>query len=225
MTFWLTLYARLKEQKGVDPVHFNQMLAVFNDVADRVTRCFAGEAWLRRRFHARSYVQVRLLATDDASVSVEHLKTKGYGGGTDGPREIRCVLRIPTSWLAERGDGLLGLRLFQAVLHALHAVGDRYGIGTPAAVGPGSDRGNPEVWDPFRPPPPLPSYADINAHLERLAASLHPEQLLLAVQGPTSSTVAGQCRSVSEALGAVVDQHTLTAPNVKATAWIIQTRS
>jgi hypothetical protein len=226
MTFWLDLSAPLRAPAGVDPFLYEQMIAVSNKVADRVTRCFAGPAWLKRRFHARSYVRLHLLLTDDASVSVEHLKTKSWIPGGGGPLEIRCGLRIPTAWLAERGDGLLGLRLFQAVLHALHAVGDHHDIGgAPAPVGPGADRSTPEVWDPFHPPPPPPTYADINTHLERLTATLHPDQLLLAAKEPMSSTVAKQCQDACEALGAVIDQQTLTAPDAKATAWIIQTRS
>ncbi|MEV6599879.1 hypothetical protein AB0M36_23935 [Actinoplanes sp. NPDC051346] len=224
MTFWLDPYTRFKSLTGVDPVLYERMRSVSTEVAERVTRCFAGSAWLRRRFPARSYVNMRLLPGSDATVGVELLKTKG-GGGPNGPKAIRCDLRIPASWLAEPGDGLLGLRLFQAMLHALHAIGEHYVIGMPAAVGPGADRGDPEVWDPFDPPPPPLSYADINAHLERLAASLSPNHLLLAVKEPTSAAVVRQCREVSEALGTVVDQHTLSAPNAKATAWTIQTPS
>jgi hypothetical protein len=225
MTDWLDLSARLTVPTGIDPARYLRIHAVEHHVADRITRCFAGAAWLSRRFPARSSVRVDLLTHDDASVGVEHLKPKSWGGGHGGPKQIRCRLRIPASWPAQPGDALLGLRMFQGVLHALHLIGERYGIGTPAAIGPRGGHGDPELWNPFRPPPPPPSYADINAHLERLAASLQPEQLLLAVQGPTSSTVARQCRNVRAALGAEVDQHILTAPDAKATAWTIQTPS
>jgi hypothetical protein len=223
MNDWLTLYARLTVPTGLDPVRYGRIHAVEHGVADRIIRGFAGPAWLHRRFPARSSVRLDLLTHDDVSVGVEHLKPKGWGGGHGGPKQVRCRLRIPAFWLAEPGDALLGLRLFQGVLQALHLIGERYGIGAPAAVGPGADHGDPDLRDPFHPPPPQPSYAGINAHLERLAASLGPDHLLLAVRGPTSSIVAGPCRRVREALGAVVEQHTLTEPQVKATAWIIQT--
>jgi hypothetical protein len=36
-----------------------------------------------------------------------------------GPKELPCGLRIPSVWFADRSDGLLGLRDFRAVLHAL----------------------------------------------------------------------------------------------------------
>jgi hypothetical protein len=237
MAFWLDLSAPPVETRhgsmtaftypaptGVDSLLYMNLVGVSNQVADRVTRCFAGSAWLRRRFPARSYVQVHLLPRNDASVDVEYLRTHSWSEDGAGPQEIQCGLRIPMAWLAEPGAALLGLRVFQAVLHALHAIGNHYGIGTPTAIGPNADRGNPEVSDPFSPPPPAPSYTDINAHLERLTASLKPEQLLLAVKEPTSSTIAGQCRNVSEALGSIIEQHTLTTPNAKATAWLIQTR-
>ncbi|MEU8664173.1 hypothetical protein, partial [Actinoplanes philippinensis] len=133
-----------------------------------------------------------------------------------GPKTIRCDLRIPADWLAEPGDGLLGLRLFQAMLYALRAIGDHYDIGGPAAAGPG---GGAAAWDPFGPPPPPPSYADVNAHLEHLATSLRPDQLLLVVKEPTTATVARRCRDVRQALGTVVGEHTL---HRKATAWTIQ---
>ncbi|UQU66840.1 hypothetical protein COUCH_11465 [Couchioplanes caeruleus] len=226
MTFWLDPYTRFKSLTGVDPVLYERMRFVSTEVTERVTRCFAGQAWLRRRFPARSYVNMRLLPHGDATVGVELVKTETRGGGgPSGPKTIRCDLRIPTSWLAEPGDGLLSLRLFQAMLHALHVIGEHYDIGTPAVVGSGGNRGDSEVWDPFGPPPPPPSYAHINAHLERLAASLSPDQLLLVVKEPTSATIARQCHNVRQALGAVVDQHTLTAPDAKATAWTIQTPS
>ncbi|HEX8344957.1 MAG TPA: hypothetical protein VF657_09460, partial [Actinoplanes sp.] len=158
-----------KAPAGVDPVLFRQMFTASHMVADRVTRCFAGSAWLRRRFPAGSFLQVYLLTTDDASVGVEILTTESGPDRDNGPQGIHCNVRIPMSWLAERADALLGLRLFQVVLHVLHVIGEHYGIGMPAAIGPGADRGDPKVWDPFGPPPALPSYADINAHLERLA--------------------------------------------------------
>jgi hypothetical protein len=224
MTFWLDPYTRFKSLTGVDPVLYERMSSISTEVAERVTRCFAGQAWLRRRFPARSYVNLRLLPHSDTTVGVELVKIR-RGGGPSGPKTIRCDLRIPTSWLAEPGDGLLGLRLFQAMLHALNVIGEHYDIGTPAAVGPGRHRGDPEVRDPFGPPPPPPSYAHIDAHLKRLAASLSPDQVLLVVKEPTSAAIARQCRNVRQALGIVVDQHTLTAPHAKATAWTIQTPS
>ncbi|WP_433796201.1 hypothetical protein [Actinoplanes sp. CA-252034] len=221
MTFWLDPYTRFKSLTGVDPVLYERMSSVSTEVAERVTRCFAGQAWLRRRFPAHSHVNMRLLPQSDTAAGVELVKTRRGAG----PKTIRCDLRIPISWLAEPGDGLLSLRLFQAMLHALHVIGERYDIGAPAAVGPGGHRGDPGVRDPFGPPPPPPSYADINAHLTRLATSLGPDQLVLAVKEPTSATVARQCRNVRQALGTVVDQHTLIAPHAKATAWTIQTPS
>jgi hypothetical protein len=222
MTDWFHLSAPPKAPTGVDPVLRWRLIGAANRVADRVTRCYAGSAWLKRRFPSRSSVHVHLLPTGNAPVSVQRLNIFRWGDN-DGPIEIGCGLRIPMPWLTDPGDALLGLRLFQAVLHALHAVGDHYDIGRLAAIGPNADHDKPEVFDPFRPRPAPHSYADLNARLNRLAAALGPEQLLLAVKEPMSSTVAGRCRDVREALGTVVDQHTLTAPNVKATAWIIQT--
>jgi hypothetical protein len=217
----MSVYA-FEAPEGVDPDSYWHMLDVGSRVTDRVTRCFAGSAWLRRRFPARSYVQLFASTTDDASVSVEYFRTESGPDGDDGPQGIYCGLQIPTSWMATAGDGLLGLRMFQAVLHALHAIGKRYDIGMPAAARPRADR---EMWDPFGPPPPQPSYADINGHLQRLAASLRRDQLLLTVKEPASATTARQCRTVCEALGTVVDQHTLTTPDAKAAAWTIQTPS
>jgi hypothetical protein len=222
---WLFLHASHKAWKRVDPALFGRMVALGNVVGDRVTLGFAGSAWLKRRFHPRSTLQVHLLPTDEATSGVEVMKAKTWGEGPGGPKQLRCGLRIPTSWLVDAGDGLAGLRLFRAMLDALHTVGDHYGIGAPAAVTPRSVPGDYEVWDPFRPPPPESSYADINTHLDRLVDSLRPDQVLLAIKEPTSPAVAGQVRAVSEALGTVVDQQTLTTPDVKATAWIIQTRS
>jgi hypothetical protein len=223
MSFWIALSAPFAAPAGVDPHRYQRVAtAVASHVADRVTLCYAGSAWLKRRFPARSYVQVHLLAHNDASVSVHYLKTKSWGD-PDGPQEIQCGLRIPTSWFAEAGDGLAGLRLFQATLHAVNAVGDHYDIGRPAAAAAKPGRGDLSLWDPFRPLEPGPSaYADIDAHLERLAASINPDQLLLAVKEPTSPTVTRQCRSMGAALGAIADQHALTSPKAEATAWTIQ---
>jgi hypothetical protein len=224
VSFWITLtLKRFKPPPGIDPDPQGRAIDVVSHVQDRIAPCFAGAAWLKRRFPARSYLNILLLPqNDDASVSVEYLKTKGWGMGNGGPREIRCGLRIPAVWFTEAGHGLVGLRLFQAVLHALNVVGDHYGIGRPAARIPKPDP-DFELWDPFGPPPPrgLP-YAEINAHLERLTVSIGPDQLVLAVKEPASSTITDQCRNVHEALGLIVERHTLTAPDAKATAWIIQ---
>jgi hypothetical protein len=220
----LMLYSD-KPPPGVDPGRYHHMISVGADVARRVTRCFAGASWLRRAFPARSFVQLHMLTSNDASITVEYLLMESESDSATAPRGIHCGLRIPTSWIMEPGDALLGLRLFQAVLQALQAIGEHHNIGMPAAIGPDADRGNPPVWDPFRPPLGLPPYAEIKAGLERRAASLHPDQLLLIVKQPVSSTVYGQCQDVGEALGAVVDQYTLTAPRIKVTAWIIQKSS
>jgi hypothetical protein len=229
MSFWLDLsHFSFEVPEGLDAQECSRRASIFaTEVVDRVTRCFAGSAWLRQRFPARSYVQVRLQAHDKAAVSVEHLTIVNFPEeGATGPQEISCDLRVPTAWFTDPGHGLIGLRFFQAVLYAFHTIGERYDIGIPAAIGPTSDRGNPEVRDRFRPPAPPapPQYAEINTHLERLAAELQPEQLLVAVKEPVPPAVARQCRAVQEALGEVVDQHTLTGPGVKATAWTIQTR-
>ena len=222
MSFWIASSAPFTAPPGVDPVRYQRVVtAVASQVEYRVAPCYAGSAWLKRRFPARSYVQVHLLAHNDAAVSVEYLKTKSWTD-SDGPQEIRCGLRIPTVWFAEPGDGLIGLRLFQAVLHALNVVGDHYGIGRPRAVNPKPD---PDfgLRDPFLPPPldTFP-YAEINAHLDRLATSIGPDHLVLAVKEPTSTTITDQCRSVHEALGMIVERHTLAAPEAEATAWTIQ---
>ncbi|MEV4707987.1 hypothetical protein [Actinoplanes sp. NPDC049316] len=66
MNFWLTLHSRTA------PFH-----SVQDEVADRITRCYAGPAWLIRRFPARSSVRMDLLTHDKASVTVEHLKHHG----------------------------------------------------------------------------------------------------------------------------------------------------
>lgn len=179
MSFWISLSASLTMPVGVDPVAYGQALVVAHSVEDRLNRCFAGAAWLKQRFPARSSVRVHLLPRSDTAVSVEYLRKKNYGG----PKEIRCGLRLPSSWFSNPpvGDGLTGLRLFQAVQHALHAIGDQYGIGAPAAVGPNADRGRPELGNPFRPPPSGPSrYAAAALELQRLALSTQPDQLVLA---------------------------------------------
>ncbi|MGW4945030.1 hypothetical protein ACWEOZ_25955 [Actinoplanes sp. NPDC004185] len=183
MSFWISLSASLTMPAGVGRVAYGQALVVAHSVEDRFNRCFAGAAWLKQRFPARSSVRVHLLPRDDTVVSAEYLRKKNYGG----PKEIQCGLRLPSSWFQDPpvGDGLTGLRLFQAVQHALHAIGDRYGIGTPAAVGPHADRGRPALVDPFRRPPSGPSrYAAAALELQRLAHSTPPDQLILVAKEP-----------------------------------------
>ncbi|UQU66861.1 hypothetical protein COUCH_11575 [Couchioplanes caeruleus] len=232
MTFWFDVSSPtmltgvdqqlFRRQAKVDWASYGRMIEASNHVSPRVSRCFAGSAWLRRRFPARSHVTLFFVLSDDTSVSVTYLTTISTPDDDDSPQGIYWVLNLPTAWLAEPGDGLLGLRLFEAVLDALRVIGEHYGIGMPAAAGSGADRG--DVWDPFG-PPPRPSYADINTALERLTASLPPEQLLLVAKEPVTATVARQCRIVREALGTVINELTLTGPNTKGTAWTIQTTS
>ncbi|GAA3347027.1 hypothetical protein GCM10020358_60260 [Amorphoplanes nipponensis] len=223
MNSWIFLSASLTTPAGVGRVAYGQAMVVAHSVEDRVNRSFAGAAWLRQRFPARSCVQVQLLPRDDTVVGVEYVRKKNYGG----PKEIRCGLRLPAAWFADPpiGDGLTGLRLFQAVQHALHAIGDQYGIGVPAAVGPAADRGRPELENPFRPPPSGPSrYAAAALELQRLAHSTRPDQMVLVAKEPPSAAVAEQHRAVIEALGTVVARHTVATPDGEAEAWTIHIR-
>jgi hypothetical protein len=222
MNFWISLSASHTTPTGVDPVAYQRAIVVAHSVEDRLNRCFAGAAWLKQRFPARSSVRVHLLPHDDTAVSVEYLRKKNYGG----PKELRCGLRIPASWCSDPpvGDGLTGLRLFQAVQHALHAIGDQYGIGAPAAVGPKADRGRPELEDPFRPRPSRPSrYAAAALELQRLTHSTRPDQLVLVAKEPPSATVAKRHQAVIEALGTVVARHTVAMPDGEVKAWVIHT--
>ncbi len=223
MSSWIFLSASHTMPAGVDRVAYGQVLVVAHSVEDRLNRCFAGAAWLKQRFPARSAVRVHLLPHDGTAVSVEYLRKKNYGG----PKEIRCGLRLPSFWFCDPpvGDGLTGLRLFQAVQHALHAIGDHYGIGTSAAAGPHADRGRPELGNPFRPPPSGPSrYAAAALELQRLAHSTQPDQLVLVAKAAPSATVAKQHQAVIEALGTVVARHTVAAAEGEVQAWIIHIR-
>ncbi|GGQ83760.1 hypothetical protein [Couchioplanes azureus] len=224
MSSWIFLSASHRMPTGVDPLaYWRATVVVAESVEDRLNRCFAGAAWLKQRFPARSAVMVHLLPHDDTSVSVEYLRKKNCGG----PKEIRCGLRIPSSWFSDPhvGDGLTGLRLFQAVQQALHAIGEEYGIGTPAAVGPSAGRSRPELEDPFRPRPSGPSrYAAAAVHLQRLAHSTDPDQLLLVAKEPLSGIVTRQHQTVLDALGAVGARHTVATPDGEVTAWTIRIR-
>jgi hypothetical protein len=222
VNFWFTLSAYGKAPAGTDTDRYDWAISVVaRHVNDRVNRCFAGAAWLKQRFPARSYVRVHLMPRDDASVSVEYLRKKNWGG----PKELLCGLRIPSVWFADRSDALMGLREFQAVLHALRAIGDRYGIGLPAAIGREADRGKPELHNPFvaRPPEPL-RYADSAVELEHLAGSMHPDQLLIAAKEPMPATAGDQRQTIAEALGPVVNRRSLGPADAEVAAWIIRTR-
>ena len=48
MNFWISLSAQLRAPAGGDQERYAGAVAV-------VARCFAGAAWLKRRFPARSY--------------------------------------------------------------------------------------------------------------------------------------------------------------------------
>ena len=222
MNYWFTLSAQSKAPTGIDTVRYSWATGVVaRHVEDRVNRCFAGVAWLKQRFPAHSDVRVSLMPHNDAAVSVEYLRRKNYGG----PKQLHCGLRIPSVWFADRSDALIGLREFQAVLHALRAIGDHYGIGLPAAASTDSDRGKPELQNPFVARPPEPSrYADSTIAVEHLAGSMHPDQLVIAAKEPMPTRAGDQRQILAEALGAVVERHALGPADAEVAAWIIQTR-
>ncbi|BCJ49499.1 hypothetical protein Asp14428_09740 [Actinoplanes sp. NBRC 14428] len=197
MSFWLDLSAPPGAEGSHPPAGdlalapagptadgYRRMVAVGSDVAGRVSHCLAGPAWLRRRFPARSHVQIHASPAAGPAAAVEYLRTEPGPDGDDGPYGIHCGLAIPGAWTVTPGDGLLGLRLLQAVLHALQVVGAHYGIGMPSAVRPQAD---PGLGDPFG-PPPRPSYAAANPDPPHLAGSPDPGHLLLAVKEPAPAT-------------------------------------
>ncbi|MEU8661823.1 hypothetical protein, partial [Actinoplanes philippinensis] len=80
MPYWLDPYTRFASLTGVDPGRYERMSHVATEVAERVTRCIAGQAWLRRRFPAHSHVNERLLPHEGTTVGVELVKTRRGGG-------------------------------------------------------------------------------------------------------------------------------------------------
>jgi hypothetical protein len=222
MNNWFTLSAHLRAPTGIDQHRYGWAAGVVaQHVADRINRSFAGPSWLRQRFPARSYVRVHLLPHNTASIGVEYLRKKNHGGS----KELLCGLKIPLAWLTDRSDGLVGLREFQAALHALRAIGDHFGIGMPAAVSGDTDHGDPELQNPFveQTRSPL-RYADSAVRMERLASSMRPNQLLIAAKEPMPTLASDQRQSIVGVLGSVAERHLLGPADAKVAAWIVQTQ-
>ena len=61
---WITLtLKRFKPLPGIDPDPQGRAVDVASHVEDRVAPCFAGAAWLNRRFPARSFLNIFSPAT------------------------------------------------------------------------------------------------------------------------------------------------------------------
>jgi hypothetical protein len=87
-------------------------------------------AWQRRSGLPRMPV---VIETEPADVAVPEATSIG-GTGRFGTPTILCRLHVPRAWLAQCADGVVGVRIVQAVLAALDAIGQRYGMGGPVPI-------------------------------------------------------------------------------------------
>jgi hypothetical protein len=218
--FFMTSHLRPPPGMGLDESRTSRLVGdLASQVQDRVAWCFAGEAWLSRRFPRRSNVLLQLRVQDSTDVLVDPPRTKNIGG----PKEVRCQLTIPAHWCREPGDGLLGLRMFTAVSKALTVIGTRYDLGPPPLRKPTAVAGKPPIYDLFtsRDFPPS-AYGSAANEVQRLADHADPHQLVVSATGPFTERPDLR-NDVLRALGNVEGQKVIAIPADKeVTIWTVR---
>ncbi|MFC5002440.1 hypothetical protein ACFPIJ_31975 [Dactylosporangium cerinum] len=102
----------------------------------RLELAFLGRRWLLPRFGQDTglALRARLAETDAAAVAEITL------GRLRGEPSILCDIDLPADWFRGPVDGLAGLRIITAGVHALGAVGREFGLGPIPMRSPGQDR-------------------------------------------------------------------------------------
>lgn len=210
MTFWIVVGARVGRQgPGVDAAAFE---ARAHDLVGLVSvalgRAFDGERWLRRQFPSRTSLNIELNACPEGEIRVERLKNRNY----DGVKELRYRLWVPGAWFGVPGDGLLGVRLFRAVLALLTAVGAERELGGPPLLRSATaDPGRPGFTDLFSPRGASVSrFAPVARRLTELAEETDPDQLVLAGFEGVPEPVRRTRELVSRDLGVTEEDHLIS---------------
>jgi hypothetical protein len=192
-------------------------------VEDAVGRAVGGAAWLRRRFAARSVVNIELTVSASDRLEVGRLRTEDY----DGPTEITCRVGMPAGWFTEPGDGLLGIRYLRTVLHTLDTIGKDYDLGPPPLRSAKAGAGKPPLTDLFAPQPIEPSiFQQAAESVYRLTTGIGPDQLVLSAVEPARREIQRKRLAVAQNLGIVESEHTFAAgEEQQIRAWQIRRTS
>jgi len=207
----------------VDAARYHAASSLTFQVEDAVGRMLGGAAWLRRRFGARSLVNIRLTVSAGDRLEIRQPRAEDY----DGPTAITCRVDIPAGWLAEPGDGLLGIRFLRATLQALDAIGRHYEIGLPSIRSAKADPGKPALADLFAPQPIEPSiFRQAAESIERLTAGIGPDELVLSAVEPAGRWILRKRLVVAQSLGIVESEHVFQAgEEQQVRAWTIRRTS
>lgn len=171
-------------------------------------RAFVGAAWLKRRFPARSHVNIRLKLSAGDRLEVGTPRATKY----DGPKEITCRADIPARWFAEPGDALLGIRILRAVLQVLNTIGKHYDLGPPPIRSAKADAGKPALTDLFAPRPiEPPMFQQAADSIDRIVDGMSPTELVLGAVEPASRGIQRKRTAVAESLGVVESEQTFPA--------------
>lgn len=179
MRHWLFISARFpRAGPGIDVAAYegrvHDLVGMVNIVFGRA---FDGARWLGRRFPPRTYLDIAVHVQAESGIRVERLRNRNY----EGAKALRYRLWVPAAWFAEPGDGLLGIRLFRAVLALLTTLGVERDLGPPPLRSAAADPGRPEPVDLFSPGgSPPPRFAPIARRLLELTERADPGQLVLA---------------------------------------------
>lgn len=211
MTSWLSVSVRNPGRDlEIDTEQYDRCaIELTSFINDAVERGFAGGAWLKQRFPARSLVWIHLYVHGEGSVTVNRPSTKNYGG----PKRIQCRAGVPASWFSGSGDVVLMFRLFRAVLQVLDTLGAHYEIGPPGVRSPKTDPGKPKLLDPFSPEPVRPSpYEAVAGKVQDIADRADPQQLIVVAHGPAPRRQQQRWQEVAQALGTPETEQVLTGP-------------
>jgi len=204
---WLSISSQIRPPQDIDldQERYERGVELYAHAEDRIERAFDGSRWLKGKFPAGSMLQIDTRVSAVETIVVEKTKTKNYGG----PKEITCRTLIPAAWFKSPDDGLLAIRILNAVLSVLRHVGDAYGLGGPPPLrSPGRDPQSPPLVNPFIPremPAALNSPA-VTA-IENAMDKATPEQFVIAAHQQVPSAISANRERVIEALGAPHQQY------------------
>lgn len=219
MSFWLSVSAKKpKRHLGINATRYNAVHDLASATNDMIARAFDGVSWLRQRFPAKSYVDLRVECQD--KICVTDIRTKSFGG----PKAIICTVGVPVAWFDDPGDGLLAVRLLRAELLALSAIAERYELGTVSLRTREKDPQKPELVNPFVARPTRgQAHLSAAAAVEKLTQEAHFDEFVVAAVEPAPPAVRSRRQAVVQQLGTPLAEKALQVSQDEGVrVWLIR---
>jgi hypothetical protein len=169
-------------------------------------------AWQRRAGQPRIPVVIETESADVAAPEAASIGiTRKYGTA-----EILCRLLVPRMRLAQHPDGVVGLRMLQAALAALDAIGQRFGFGPVPIRKVPATRSEFDAGDYFAPHTGTEVYYGVADWVRARVAATGSEEALVMAPAQAPPDEARARTRLLDRLDTVLAEETVTADNGKA---------